>query len=121
MAAFVAAKASSAAINATIGDLSSEADRAYSRHSSSHRCPGFGWSMTRPPASIVAVLDPRRPGSLSRSGTPPVGIPSDRSNVPLVGVMIGPGGTLLSTNGGDVSLPIGAVLRIRTDRPIEIK
>jgi hypothetical protein len=38
----------------------------------------------------------------------------------LVGVLIGGGGTIASTEGSDVELPVGTVLRIRVDQAVEI-
>lgn len=72
-------------------------------------------------ASVVAVLAVRRTEDLSRLGTTPVvGATVDVRPSPMVGVLIGPGGSILSTNGDNVNLPIGCVLRIRLDRAIDI-
>jgi hypothetical protein len=38
----------------------------------------------------------------------------------LVGVLVGGGGTMASTEGSDVDLPVGTVLRIRLDQPIDV-
>ncbi len=38
----------------------------------------------------------------------------------LVGVLVGGGGTMASTEGSDVHLPIGTILRIRIDEPLTI-
>jgi len=38
----------------------------------------------------------------------------------LAGVLIGGGGTIAATEGSDVRLPVGTILRIRIDQPIEI-
>ena len=38
----------------------------------------------------------------------------------LLGVLIGAGGTIAATEGSDVKLPMGAVLRIRIDQPLEV-
>ncbi len=38
----------------------------------------------------------------------------------LLGVLIGGGGTLAATDGSDVNLPAGTILRIRIDQPLEI-
>jgi hypothetical protein len=38
----------------------------------------------------------------------------------LVGVLVGGGGTMASTEGSDVDLPLGTVLRIRLDQPLEV-
>jgi hypothetical protein len=37
----------------------------------------------------------------------------------LLGVLIGGGGTIASTEGSDVDLPVGTVLRIRLDEPLD--
>jgi hypothetical protein len=39
----------------------------------------------------------------------------------LLGVLVGGGGTIAATEGTDVQLPAGTVLRIRLDEPLEIK
>jgi hypothetical protein len=38
----------------------------------------------------------------------------------LLGVLIGGGGTMIATEGKDVTLPAGTVLRVRLDSPPEI-
>jgi hypothetical protein len=38
----------------------------------------------------------------------------------LIGVLVGGGGTIAATEGSDVELPVGTVLRIRLDQPLEI-
>ena len=38
----------------------------------------------------------------------------------VVGVLIGGGGTMAATDGTEVDLPLGTVLRIRVDQPIEV-
>jgi hypothetical protein len=38
----------------------------------------------------------------------------------LVGVLVGGGGTIAATDGSDVDLPLGTILRIRIDQPIDI-
>jgi hypothetical protein len=38
----------------------------------------------------------------------------------LAGVLIGGGGTIAATEGTDVDLPVGTILRIRFDQPVEI-
>lgn len=38
----------------------------------------------------------------------------------LVGVLVGSGGTMAATEGSDVDLPIGTILRIRLDEPLTI-
>jgi hypothetical protein len=38
----------------------------------------------------------------------------------LIGVIVGGGGTIAATEGSDVDLPVGTILRIRLDQPVEI-
>jgi hypothetical protein len=38
----------------------------------------------------------------------------------LLGVLVGGGGTIAATEGTDVDLPAGTILRIRLDQPVEI-
>jgi hypothetical protein len=38
----------------------------------------------------------------------------------LVGVLIGGGGTMAATEGSDVDIPIGTILRIRVDEPLSV-
>ena len=38
----------------------------------------------------------------------------------LLGVLVGGGGTIAATEGSDVTLPAGTVLRIRLDQPLEV-
>jgi hypothetical protein len=38
----------------------------------------------------------------------------------LAGILIGGGGTIAATEGSDVNLPVGTILRLRIDQPIEI-
>jgi len=35
-------------------------------------------------------------------------------------VLVGGGGTMVATDGTDITLPVGTVLRIRLDQPLEI-
>jgi uncharacterized membrane protein len=39
----------------------------------------------------------------------------------LIGVLIGGGGTMVATEGKDVTLPAGTILRVRLDTPPEIR
>ena len=38
----------------------------------------------------------------------------------LIGILVGGGGTIAATEGSDVDLPTGTILRIRIDQPLEI-
>jgi len=38
----------------------------------------------------------------------------------LVGVLVGGGGTMAATEGSDVDLPVGTILRLRIDQPLEL-
>jgi hypothetical protein len=38
----------------------------------------------------------------------------------LAGILIGAGGTVLATEGNDVDLPVGTVMRVRFESPIQI-
>lgn len=70
-------------------------------------------------ATIVAVLDARKRPAPARPGAP-IDLSEVGVTPQLVGVTVSEAGTLYA-NGGDVTLPPGAMLRIRIDRPIEIK
>jgi hypothetical protein len=39
----------------------------------------------------------------------------------LIGVLIGGGGTIAATEGKDVKLPAGTVLRVRFEQPLQIR
>lgn len=79
---------------------------------------GEQWFKLR--ASIVAVLSAKRRPASVRDGAP-IDLADPGTMTPLTGVVISPGGSLMSMMSGDVLLPVGAVLRVRLDRPIEIK
>jgi hypothetical protein len=38
----------------------------------------------------------------------------------LIGVMVGGGGTIAATEGTDVDIPLGTILRIRLDQPVDV-
>lgn len=38
----------------------------------------------------------------------------------LLGVLVGGGGTMAATDGADVNLPLGTILRLRIDQPLEV-
>ena len=39
----------------------------------------------------------------------------------LAGILIGGGGTIAATEGNDVELPVGTVLRVRLDTPLTLR
>ena len=39
----------------------------------------------------------------------------------LAGILIGGGGTIAATEGNDVELPSGTVLRVRLDSPLDLR
>jgi hypothetical protein len=70
-------------------------------------------------ATVVAVLDPKRPSSLPANDVGPVtgtspGLP------PFTKVVVSAEGAIVSRDVSDVALPVGIVLRIRLDQPIQI-
>lgn len=84
-----------------------------------------GQRISRLRASVVKALDPKTTDDLTRVGTAAVvgavlgGILGGTKGA-LLGVLIGGGGTIASTEGSDVELPVGTVLRIRLDQPLEV-
>ncbi len=70
-------------------------------------------------ASVVNVLDPKRPDEARRASTASV-VGGDLGMAPLLDVMVNSGGSIVSTGGIDVKLPVGVVLRLRLDQPLEI-
>jgi hypothetical protein len=76
-------------------------------------------------ATVVQALDPKVGEDVSRIGAGAVigavigGIFGGGKGA-LVGVLIGGGGTMASTEGSDVDLPAGTVLRIRIDQPLDL-
>jgi hypothetical protein len=77
-------------------------------------------------ASIVKALDPSiaqdatRIGAAAAVGAVIGGLIGGGKGA-LVGVMIGGGGTMASTEGSDIDLPAGTVLRIRLDQPLVVE
>jgi len=80
---------------------------------------------TRLRASVLQALDPKVADDVTRIGAGAVvggivgGLLGGGKGA-LLGVLIGGGGTIAATEGTDVDLPLGTVLRIRIDQPIEI-
>src|SRR5204863_5998525 len=75
-------------------------------------------------ASVVKALDPTISGDVQRVGAAAaigavLGGLIGGGKGALMGVLIGGGGTIASTEGSDVDLPPGTVLRIRIDQPLD--
>ena len=71
-------------------------------------------------ASVINVLDPKRPDESRRATTASVVGGGSLGLAPLLDVMVNAGGTIVSTDSSDVKLPVGVVLRIRLEQPLEI-
>lgn len=77
-------------------------------------------------ASVTQALDGKMSEDVSRIGTGAVvgaivgGLLGGGKGL-LLGVLVGGGGTIAATDGSDVTLPIGTVLRLRIDAPLEIR
>lgn len=84
-----------------------------------------GQRTSRLRASVVKALDPRTTDDVTRIGAGAVvgavlgGLLGGGKGA-LLGVLIGGGGTIASTEGSDVDLAAGTVLRIRLDQPLEV-
>jgi hypothetical protein len=77
-------------------------------------------------ASVTQALDGKSSEDVSRIGTGAaigaiVGGLIGGGKGLLLGVLVGGGGTIAATDGSDVNLPNGTVLRIRIDAPLEIR
>ena len=76
-------------------------------------------------ASVVKALEPSvsddatRVGAAAAVGAVLGGLFGGGKGA-LLGVLIGGGGTIASTEGSDVDLPVGTVLRVRVDQPVDI-
>lgn len=76
-------------------------------------------------ASVVQALDPKMTEDVSKisvgaaAGGVVGGLIGGIKGA-LLGVLIGAGGTIAATDGSDVKLPMGAVLRIRVDQPLDV-
>jgi hypothetical protein len=81
---------------------------------------------TRLRASVTQALDGKMSDDASRIGTGAVvgaivgGLLGGGKGL-LLGVLVGGGGTIAATDGSDVNLPMGTVLRLRIDAPLEIR
>ena len=76
-------------------------------------------------ASVVKALDGKMGDDVTRIGAGAVvggiigGIIGGGKGA-LIGVLVGGGGTIAATDGTDVVLPVGTILRIRVDQPLEV-
>lgn len=76
-------------------------------------------------ASVTQALDPKvaddvtRIGAASAVGAVIGGLLGGGKGL-LLGILVGGGGTIAATEGTDVDLPAGIILRIRLDQPLEI-
>lgn len=81
---------------------------------------------TRLRASVTQALDGKTADDVSRIGAGAVvggiigGLLGGGKGL-LLGVLVGGGGTIAATDGTDVNLPVGTVLRVRIDAPLEIR
>jgi hypothetical protein len=76
-------------------------------------------------ASVVEALDPKAREDVTRIGTGAavgaiIGGILGGARGALLGVLVGAGGTIAATEGSDVDLPVGTILRIRLDQPLEV-
>jgi hypothetical protein len=85
----------------------------------------IGETSLRLRASVVQALDPKMTEDVSKisvgaaAGGVVGGLIGGIKGA-LLGVLIGAGGTIAATDGSDVKLPMGAVLRIRVDQPLDV-
>jgi len=76
-------------------------------------------------ASVIQALDPKMTEDVSKisvgaaAGGVVGGLIGGIKGA-LLGVLIGAGGTIAATDGSDVKLPMGAVLRLRVDQPLDV-
>jgi hypothetical protein len=81
---------------------------------------------TRLRASVTQALDGKSSEDMSRIGTGAVvgailgGLLGGGKGL-LVGVLVGGGGTIAATDGTDADLPLGTILRLRIDSPLDIR
>jgi hypothetical protein len=76
-------------------------------------------------ASVTRALDSKMSEDAQRIGAGAVvgaivGGIIGGSKGALVGVLVGAGGTIAATEGADVDLPVGTILRLRVDQPVEL-
>lgn len=81
---------------------------------------------TRMRATVTQALDGKMSEDVSRVGTGAVlggilgGLLGGGKGL-LLGVLVGGGGTIAATDGTNVDLPPGTILRVRVDSPLEIR
>jgi hypothetical protein len=85
----------------------------------------IGSTSLRLRASVVEALDPKAREDVTRIGTGAavgaiIGGILGGARGALLGVLVGAGGTIAATEGSDVDLPVGTILRIRLDQPLEV-
>jgi hypothetical protein len=76
-------------------------------------------------ASVVNTLDPKVAEDVTRIGAGAavgavIGGILGGGKGALIGVFVGGGSTVAATEGTDVNLPVGTILRIRIDQPLQI-
>ncbi len=77
-------------------------------------------------ATVTKALDGSKSEDVSRIGTGAVvgaivgGLLGGGKGA-LVGILVGGGGTIAATDGSDVDLPPGTILRLRVDSPLEVR
>ena len=86
----------------------------------------LGKSPTRFRASVEQAIDGKMGQDITRIGAGAtigaiVGGIIGGGKGALVGVLVGSGGTMAATEGTDVSLPVGTILRIRVDEPLTVQ
>lgn len=86
----------------------------------------LGKSPTRFRASVEQAIDGKMGQDITRIGAGAtigaiVGGIIGGGKGALVGVLVGSGGTMAATEGADVSLPVGTILRIRVDQPLTVQ
>jgi hypothetical protein len=85
----------------------------------------LGSTSLRLRASVIEALDPKAREDVTRIGTGAavgaiIGGILGGARGALLGVLVGAGGTIAATEGTDVDLPVGTILRIRLDQPLEV-
>ena len=85
----------------------------------------LGKSPTRLRASVEQAIDGKIGQDITRIGAG-AGVGAIIGGIigggkgALVGVLVGSGGTMAATEGSDVTLPVGTILRVRIDEPLTV-